>query len=71
VRVAITGANSATGRALMRHAATAGESLGIVAVVRSERAAEEVRPLLGAGGRVARVAYDDRESLDAALRGAS
>lgn len=72
VRVAITGANSAVGRALLRRAATGRETpIVVVAAVRSERAAADLGPLLGTGSRVARIAYDDPGSLDLALREAS
>lgn len=72
MRIAIVGANSAVGRAVLRGAASAGDgAIEVVAAVRSERAAAEVRPLLGAAMSVARIAYDDAGSLDRALRGAS
>lgn len=72
MRVAITGANSAVGRALLRRAAAEREApLVFVAAVRSERAAADLRPLLGHGSRVTRIAYEDPGSLDLALRQAS
>jgi NADH dehydrogenase len=40
-------------------------------VVRSDRAAEQIAPLLGTRGRVSRISYDDPASLDAAFRGAN
>ena len=43
----------------------------LVAVVRSERAADEIRALLGAGGSLTKVSYDDPSSLDESFRGAS
>lgn len=43
----------------------------LVAAVRSERAADEVRPLLGEGSSAVKISYDDPGSLDAAFRGAS
>ena len=66
--VGITGANGAVGRAILRLAAR-GETapLDVVALVRSERAAEALRPLVGPAGRVARVSYGEPASLDAAL----
>lgn len=64
--MAITGANSAVGRALLRCAAGERETT-IVACVRSERAAAEVRALFRDASRVARIAYDDASSLDLAL----
>ena len=72
MKIVITGANSASGRAILRCAAEAGVApKALVAAVRSERAADEIRPLLGEGSSLAKVSYDDPNSLDAALRGAS
>src|ERR1700733_3866302 len=72
MRIVITGANSASGQAILRCAAEAGVApSALVAAVRSERAAEEIRPLLGEGSSLAKIYYDDPSSLDAALRGAS
>jgi NADH dehydrogenase len=68
VAVAITGANSAAGRAILRRAACDAAPLEIVAAVRSERAA---RALAGAASRVARISYGDPASLEAAFRGTS
>lgn len=61
----MTGANGAVGRAILRDAS----SSDLVAVVRSERAVAELRPIAGAV-RVVRVSYDDPASLDAAFEGA-
>src|ERR1700681_1998013 len=72
MRIVITGANSASGQAILRcapEARVAPEAL--VAVVRSDHAADEIRPLLGEGSGLAKVSYDDPSSLDAAFRGAS
>src|SRR6202047_4108556 len=72
MRTVITGANSATGQAILRCAPEAGvSSNALVAAVRSDRAADEIRPLLGEGSSLAKISYDDPNSLDAALRGAS
>jgi len=72
MRIVITGANSASGQAILRCAAEAGVAPNVlVAAVRSERAADEIRPLLGEGSSLAKISYDDPSSLDAALRGAS
>jgi NADH dehydrogenase len=68
VTVAITGANSAAGRAILRRAACDAAPIEIVAAVRSERAA---RTLGGAASRVACISYADPASLEAAFRGAS
>jgi uncharacterized protein YbjT (DUF2867 family) len=72
MRIVITGANSASGQAILRCAAEAGVAPNaLVAAVRSERAADEIRPLLAEGSSLAKISYDDPSSLDAALRGAS
>ena len=68
--VALTGANSAAGRAVVRRAhAPAWKQIELVALVRSERAAAEVPPL-PPGGRLVQVGYDDRAGFAAALQGA-
>jgi len=72
MRIVITGANSASGQAILRCAPEAGVSPNaLVAAVRSDRAADEIRPLLGEKSSLAKVSYDDPRSLDAAFRGAS
>jgi uncharacterized protein YbjT (DUF2867 family) len=72
MRIVITGANSASGQAILRCAPEAGvSSSALVAAVRSDRAADEIRPLLAEGSSLAKVSYDDPNSLDAAFRGAS
>ncbi len=72
MRIVITGANSATGQAILRCAPGAGVPPNVLlAAVRSDRAADEIRPLLGEGSSLAKVSYDDPGSLDAAFRGAS
>lgn len=67
MRIVITGANSASGQAIFRCASA---PHGLVAAVRSERAADEIRPLLN-GADLVRISYDDFGGLDAALRGAT
>ena len=62
----MTGANGAVGRAILRTA----PSLELVAVVRSERAAADLRPLAD-GARVVCVSYDDAASLGTAFEGAA
>lgn len=73
MKVVITGANSAVGQAILRcrsdHGVT--PSVFFVGAVRSEHAAEQIRPLLGNFGRVAGISYGDPGSLDAAFQGAS
>jgi uncharacterized protein YbjT (DUF2867 family) len=72
MRIVITGANSASGQAILRCAPEAGVlPNALVAAVRSDRAADEIRLLLGEGSNLAKVSYDDPGSLDAAFRGAS
>lgn len=72
MRIVITGANSASGQAILRCAAEAGvPSNTLVAAVRSERAAEEIQPLLGKGSSLVKISYDDPGSLDAAFQAAS
>ena len=64
-RIAITGANSAVGREMLRCAAS--EAVDAVACVRSERAESQ---LPGEARLVARIGYDDPGSLDRAFEGA-
>src|SRR5271170_2970408 len=72
MRIVITGANSATGQAILRCASEIGAaSNALVAAVRSERAADQIRALLGARNRTVRISYDDPGSLDEAFQGAS
>jgi uncharacterized protein YbjT (DUF2867 family) len=72
MRIVITGANSACGQAILRCASELGTTPNtLVAAVRSERAGDEIRPLLGEGSSVVRISYDDPGSLDAAFRGVS
>ena len=72
MKIVITGANSATGQAILRRASENGVAPdALVAVVRSQRAEDEIRPLLGGGNTVVRISYEDPGSVDSALRGAS
>jgi NADH dehydrogenase len=69
MRIVITGANSACGQAILRCAPEAGVARdALVAVVRSDPAADAIRPLLGEGS-LATISYNDPGSLDAAFRG--
>ena len=70
MRVAVTGANGAVGRAILRGAPHCAVPLDLVAAVRSERAAADLHPLAGAA-RIVRVSYDDAASLTAAFEGAA
>ncbi len=72
MNVVITGANSAVGQAILRQGTgEAGLPMVFVAAVRSEQAARQLPPLPGQGSRVARISYDDPESLQATFKGAS
>ena len=72
MKIVITGANSASGQAILRCAAEAGlPPNSLVAAVRSDRAADEIRPLLGQTGSLAKVSYEDPGSLYAAFNEAS
>jgi uncharacterized protein YbjT (DUF2867 family) len=71
MKVVVTGANSAVGRAILRCGPQqAVTPASFVAAVRSDRAAEQIRPLAHAGN-IVRVSYHDAASLDAALQGAA
>lgn len=71
MRIVITGANSATGQAILRCASEDGAALyELVAAVRSEQAADRIRTLLGERSRTVRILYDDPASLDSAFQGA-
>jgi NADH dehydrogenase len=71
MRVVIVGANSAAGQAILRCASELGAvQNGLVAAVRSEQAAEEIRSLAEDKCHVVRISYDDSASLDAAFRDA-
>ena len=69
MQIAITGANSAVGQAILRRGEA--EPNTLVAAVRSDRAADQIGPLLGAHSRLVRISYDDSVTLDTAFRGAS
>jgi uncharacterized protein YbjT (DUF2867 family) len=72
MRIVITGANSASGQAILRCAREDGMAPdALVAAVRSDRAADEIRPLLSEGSSLIKVSYDDPGTLDTAFRGAS
>lgn len=72
MQIAISGANSAVGQAILRCGSEQeADPNALIAVVRSDRAAEQIAPLLGTRGRVCRISYDDPASLDAAFRGAN
>ena len=72
MRIVITGANSATGQAILRCAAENGAAPNeLVAAVRSEQAADEIRMLPGQKSSTVQISYGDPGSLDEAFRGAT
>jgi NADH dehydrogenase len=72
MKIVVTGANSAVGRAILRCGADlTATPTSFVAAVRSDRAAEQIRSQLSNASAIVRVSYDDPASLDAALQGAA
>lgn len=72
MKIVITGANSATGQAILRCASENGASPNaLVAAVRSQRAADQIRTLLGDRSSTALISYDDPNSLDEVFQGAT
>ena len=70
MKVVVTGANSAVGQATLRFGSSGGAAPhAIVAAVRSERAAEDLRARAD-GSAVVRVSYDDSPGLRKLLEGA-
>jgi len=70
-KVVITGANSSTGRAILRFVRVGVTSRTFVAAVRSDRAAEQIRLQVGSLNGVVRISYSDPSSLDAVFPGTS
>jgi NADH dehydrogenase len=70
MKIAITGANSAVGQAILRSGQKQADT-HFVAAVRSSRAAEKLQSGLGQQDCVARISYDDPASLDTAFHDAS
>jgi uncharacterized protein YbjT (DUF2867 family) len=71
MKIAVTGANSAVGRAILRCASCGeAEDAKFVAAVRSANAAEEIRSQFGDRIAVVRIAYSDSATLDAAFKDA-
>ena len=70
VRIAVTGANSAVGQAVVRQG-IASADVETVACVRSDRAASQLPPIPESRGRVARIDFEDSESLRRAFRGST
>jgi uncharacterized protein YbjT (DUF2867 family) len=71
MKIVITGANSAVGQAILRCGSGLAVPHALVAAVRSGRAADEIRPLLGDGNSVAQISYGDPDSLDGAFEGSA
>jgi uncharacterized protein YbjT (DUF2867 family) len=73
MKVVITGANGAVGQAILRWVARqpVSSSHTWIAAVRSDRAAGEIKALLGQQSSVVLVSYDDPARMDAAFQGAS
>ncbi len=72
MKIVITGANSAVGQAILRCGSVREEAQNaFIAAVRSDRAAEKIRPLLSMGSAAVQISYDDPGTLDAAFEGAS
>lgn len=67
--VAVTGANGAVGRAVLRQALAGDAKLGIVALVRSARAAASLGALPPDRARVNPISYADQAQLRSALEG--
>jgi NADH dehydrogenase len=70
MKIAITGANSAVGQAILRSGQKHSDT-HFVAAVRSSRAVEKLRSTLENTDSVVQISYDDPASLDAAFRDAS
>jgi uncharacterized protein YbjT (DUF2867 family) len=72
MKVVVTGANSAVGRAILRCGPKLADTPnGFVAAVRSQRAAEQIRSHVSDANGIVHISYNDPGSLDAALRGAA
>ncbi len=71
MKVVITGANSAVGRAILRYGSKHIGAQAFVAAVRSPRAADEIRSQLGDAYSAVQLSYEDPRSLDRAFQGAS
>src|SRR5580704_12944795 len=70
MKVVVTGANRAVGQAVLRCGSPQAESVTFVAVVRSQRAADQIRAQLCAPNEVMRISYEDPGILDSAFAGA-
>ena len=71
MKVVVTGANSAVGRAILRCGPRVVDPANsFVAAVRSDRAAEQIRSQVTNANNIVHISYNDPGSLDAALQGA-
>ena len=70
MKVVVTGANCAVGRAIVRCASRGAGKATFVAAVRSASAAEELRSQFGDRIEAVRIDYSDPANLDAAFKGA-
>ncbi|HYL38911.1 MAG TPA: NAD(P)H-binding protein [Bryobacteraceae bacterium] len=72
MKIVITGANSAVGQAILRCGSEPETAPNLlVAAVRSERAVDAIRPLLGEKSTAVQISYDDPRSLQEAFRDAA
>jgi len=72
MKVVITGANSAVGQAILRCGSELAEAPNtLIAAVRSDRAADKIRPLLSKECAAVQISYEAPDTLDAAFEGAS
>jgi uncharacterized protein YbjT (DUF2867 family) len=72
MKVVVTGANSAVGRAILRCGPKeVVAQTAFVAAVRSDRAADQIRSQLHSSNDLVRISYDDPASLNAAFQGAA
>lgn len=72
MKVVVTGANSAVGRAILKCGPElAGAPNSFVAAVRSQRAAEQIRSQATNANDIVRISYNDPAGLDVALQGAA
>ncbi len=69
MKIIVTAANSAVGRAILRRGVCTGaREAKLVAAVRSQRAAEELRSQFGDRSEVVQISYGDPSSLDTAFQ---
>jgi hypothetical protein len=71
MKVVITDANNAAGLAILSCEQSQSATIRLIPAVRSERAGEDIRRLLGKLNGIVQISYDDPESLISAFREAS